>query len=203
MERGLNMREMLKLFIAVVVFSAVSGGILAAIQNATKEKIEYQQLKFVKGPTIKAIMEGSSNDPLIDRLMIQDEAAKRNVFIGEFDGKRNTVAFETFGKGYGGVLGVIVGVNLDNDEIVGIGVTTHSETPGVGSKAKTDPSFAAQFKGKSMKDPLQIKADGGEIDAMSGATITSRGVSGAVIEATKVYERLKPVIVEKIKENKG
>ncbi|MCJ7809899.1 MAG: RnfABCDGE type electron transport complex subunit G [Desulfobulbaceae bacterium] len=197
------MREMLKLFIAVVVFSAVSGGVLAAVQNATKEKIEYQQLKFVKGPTIKAIMEGSSNDPLIDRLRIQDEAAERNIFIGEFDGKKNTVAFEVFGKGFGGVLGVIVGVNLDTDKIVGIGVTTHSETPGVGSRAKTDPSFAGQFKGRSIKDPLQIKPDGGQIDAMSGATVTSRGVSGTVIEAARIYERLKPVIIEKIKENKG
>ena len=197
------MREMLRLFIAVVVFSAVSGGVLAAMQNATKEKIEYQQLKFVKGPTIKAIMEGSSNDPLIDRLRIQDEAAERNIFIGEFDGKKNTVAFEVFGKGFGGVLGVIVGVNLDTDKIVGIGVTTHSETPGVGSRAKTDPSFAAQFKGRSIKDPLQIKPDGGQIDAMSGATVTSRGVSGTVIEAARIYERLKPVIIEKIKENKG
>ena len=61
------MREMLKLFIAVVVFSCLSGGVLAAIQNATKERIEYQQLKFVKGPTIKNIMEGCTNDPLIDR----------------------------------------------------------------------------------------------------------------------------------------
>ena len=197
------MREMLKLFIAVVAFSAVSGGVLAAIQDATKEKIEYQQLKFVKGPTIKTIMEGSSNDPLIDRLRIQDEALERNIFIGEFDGKRNTIAFETFGKGFGGLLGVIIGVNLDTDEIVGIGVTTHSETPGIGSRAKTDLSFATQFKGKSIKAPFQIKADGGDIDAMSGATITSRGVSGAVIEATEVYERLKPIIIEKIKENKG
>ena len=197
------MREMLKLFFAVVIFSVVSGGVLAAVQNATKEKIQYQQLKFVKGPTIKTIMEGSSNDPLIDRLRIKDESAERTMFLGEFDGKKNTVAFEVFGKGFGGVLGVIVGVNLDNDKIVGVGVTTHSETPGVGSRAKTDPSFVAQFKGKSIKDPLQIKADGGEIDAMSGATITSRGVSGAVLEAAKVYERLKPVIIEKIKEQKG
>ena len=197
------MREMLRLFIAVVVFSTVSGGVLAAMQNATKEKIEYQQLKFVKGPTIKTIMEGSSNDPLIDRLRIQDEAAERNIFIGEFDGKKNTVAFEVFGKGFGGVLGVIVGVNLDTDKIVGVGVTTNSETPGVGSRAKSDPSFVAQFKGRSIKDPLQIKPDGGQIDAMSGATVTSRGVSGTVIEAAKIYERLKPVIIEKIKEKKG
>jgi len=197
------MREMLKLFIAVVVFSCLSGGVLAAIQNVTKERIEYQQLKFVKGPTIKTIMEGCSNDPLIDRLRIVDEATEMHLFVGEFEGKRNTVAFETFGKGYGGVMGVIVGVNLENDEIIGVGVTTHSETPGVGSKAKTDPDFVAQFKGLSILDPFKVKTDGGQIDALSGATISSRGVCGAVVEAGEIYKKLKPTIIAKIKEKQG
>lgn len=197
------MREMIRLFIVIVIFSSLSGGVLAAIKNATLERIEYQQLKFVKGPTIKKIMEGSSNDPLIDRLRIVDEAKEMHLFIGEFEGKRNTVAFETFGKGFGGDMGVIVGVNLENDEIVGVGVTTHSETPGVGSKAKTDPEFCAQFKGLSINDPFQVKADGGQIDALSGATISSRGVCGAVVAAGEIYKRLKPKIIEKMKEKQG
>jgi electron transport complex protein RnfG len=197
------MREMLKLFIAVVVFSGLSGGVLAAIQNVTKERIEYQQLKFVKGPTIKSIMEGSSNDPLLDRLNILHEAKEMNLFIGEFEGKRNTVAFETFGKGFGGVMGVIVGVNLENDKIIGVGVTTHSETPGVGSRSKTDPDFTAQFKGLSLLDPFKVKADGGQIDALSGATISSRGVCGAIVEAGEIYKKLKPTIIEKIKAKRG
>jgi len=197
------MREMLKLFIAVVVFSCLSGGVLAAIQNVTKERIEYQQLKFMKGPTIKGIMEGCSNDPLIDRLKILDEAKEMNFFIGKFEGKPNAVAFETFGKGFGGVLGVIVGVNLENDKIIGVGVTTHSETPGVGSRAKSDPQFAAQFKGLPIAEPFKVKADGGQIDALSGATISSRGVCGAVVEAGEIYKKLKPTIIEKIKEKRG
>jgi len=126
-----------------------------------------------------------------------------NLFVGEFEGKRNTVAFETFGKGFGGELGVIVGVNLENDEIIGVGVTTHSETPGVGSRAKTDPDFATQFKGLSILDPFKIKTDGGQIDALSGATISSRGVCGAVVEAGEIYKRLKPTIIEKVKEKQG
>jgi electron transport complex protein RnfG len=197
------MREMLRLFMAVVVFSCLSGGVLAAIQNVTKDRIEYQQLKFVKGPTIKNIMEGCSNDPLIDRLRIADEAKEMHLFVGRFDGKLNTIAFETFGKGFGGVMGVIVGVNLENDKIIGVGVTTHSETPGVGSKAKTDPNFVAQFKGLSIIEPFKVKTDGGQIDALSGATISSRGVCGAVVEAGEIYKRVKPKIIEKIKEKQG
>jgi len=197
------MREMVKLFIAVVVFSSISGGVLAAIQNVTKDRIEYQQLKFVKGPTIKQIMEGCSNDPLIDRLKIVDEENERNFFIGKFDDKPDTVAFEAFGKGFGGVMGVIVGVNLKDDKIIGVGVTTHSETPGVGSRAKTDPKFSAQFKGASILDPFKVKADGGQIDALSGATISSRGVCGALVSAGEVYKKFKPEIIKKLKEKKG
>ena len=113
------------------------------------------------------------------------------------------MAFEIFGKGYGGAMGVIVGVNLENDEIIGVGVTTHSETPGVGSKAKTDPDFTAQFKGLSILDPFKVKTDGGQIDALSGATISSRGVCGALVEAGEIYKKLKPTIIEKMKEKQG
>ncbi len=192
------MREMFRLFIVITIFSAVSGGLLATVRNGTQEKIEYQQLKFVKGPTIKQIMEGCTNDPLVDRFKIMDGKMERNFFIGQFNGKKNTVAFESYGKGYGGDVGVIAAVNIETDEIVGVGVTTHSETPGVGSRAKTDPSFVSQFKGLSMKAPFKVRTDGGDIDAISGATFTSRGVCAAVTDLSQIYSRLKDKIIEQM-----
>ena len=193
------MREMIRLLVVIAVFSAVSGGLLAAIQSGTKDRIEYQQLKFVKGPTIQQILEGSSNDPLVDRFKLPDGKEERSFFVGVFDGKANIVALEAFGKGFGGDIGVIVAVNVENDEIVGIGVTTHSETPGVGSRAKTDPSLSDQFKGLPIKEPFKVKADGGQIDAISGATVSSRGVCGAVVDSAEIYMRLKKDIIEKLK----
>ena len=190
---------MIKLFVVVTLFSCVAGGLLAGVRGATQEKIEIQQLKFVKGPTIDLIMEGCSNKPLDDRFKIKDGEKEIDMFVGEFDGKRNTIAFESFGKGFGGDLGVMVAVNVERDEIVGIGVTTHSETPGVGSRAKTDPAFTAQFKGMSINDPFKVKPDGGDIDALSGATITSRGVCAAVMDSAETYKRLKDEILKKIK----
>ena len=193
------MREMFRLLVVIAVFSAVSGGLLAAIQSGTKERIEYQQLKFVKGPAIQQILEGCSNDPLVDRFKLPDGKEERSFFVGVFDGKANTVALETFGKGFGGDIGVIIAVNVENDEIVGIGVTTHSETPGLGSRAKTEPGFSEQFKGLPIKEPFKVKADGGQIDAVSGATVSSRGVVGAVVESGVIYMRLKTDIMEKVK----
>jgi len=193
------MREMIKMVVVLTLLCTFSGGLLAAIRGGTKEKIEYQQLKFVKGPAIKAILEGSSNDPIVDRFKIKDGKIERSFFVGIFDGKASAVAFESFGKGFGGDIGLMVGVNIEDDNIIGAGVTTHNETPGVGSRAKSDPGFAAQFKGLSIKDTFKVKTDGGQVDAVSGATVTSRGVTVAATGAGKIYKKLKPQIAEKLK----
>jgi len=192
------MREMINLFIAVLLFSTVSGGLLAYVRNATQDRITDQQLTFVKGPAIKQILEGCSNEPITDRFVLTDGEEERIFFVGEFDGKRNTVAFESSGGGFGGEIGVIVAVNVETDDIVGVAVTTHSETPGLGSRAKDDPSFAVQFKGLPIKDTFNVKPDGGQIDAVSGATVTSRGVCGAVSASSAVYFRLKDEVVKKL-----
>jgi electron transport complex protein RnfG len=193
------MREMIKMIVVLTVLSVFSGGLLAALRNGTKEEIEIQQLKFVKGPAISTILEGASNDPISDRFKLKDEGVDKSFFVGVFNGDADAVTFETFGKGFGGELGVMVAVNTKDDKIIGIGITTHSETPGVGSRAKSDPAFAAQFKGQSITEEFKVKADGGQVDAVSGATLTSRGVSAALTDAAKVYQRLKPQLVEKLK----
>lgn len=193
------MREMIKMIVVLTVLSVLSGGLLAAVRNGTKDQIENQQLLYVKGPAINSILEGVSNNPVADRFKLKDEGAEHSFFVGVYDGKPDAVAFETHGKGFGGDLGVMVGVNTKDDKIVGIGITTMSETPGVGTRAKTDVAFLTQFKGKPIEEVFKVKADGGQVDAVSGATFTSRGVSMALTDAGNVYKRLKPQITEKMK----
>jgi len=193
------MREMIRLFLAVVIFSSAAGLVLAAVKSGTQERIELQQLKYVKGPAVMLILDGCSNDPLKDRFKLKDGDKERNFFVGVFDGKPDVVAYETFGTGFAGKIGVITAVNLDTDKLVGVGVTTHSETPGVGSRAKTDTAFGGQFKGLPVKESYKVKADGGDIDAVSGATYSSRGVCAAVTDAADVYKRLKEEIKDKAK----
>ena len=195
-----KMRELIKMVVVLTVLSAFSGGLLASLRDGTKDRIEYQQLKFVKGPAILDIFKGATNNPIVDRFKIKDGEVERSFFIGKFDGKPDEVAFESYGKGFGGDIGLMVGVNPSTDKIVGVGVTTMSETPGVGSRAKTDPDFVAQFAGKPMIETFKVKADGGQVDALSGATVTSRGVAGGLTDAGSIYKRLKPKITEKLKE---
>ncbi len=193
------MRELIKMVVVLTALSSFSGGLLAGLRNGTAAQIENQQLKFVKGPAIKSILEGASNDPIVDRLKITDGDVERIFFVGKFDGKANTVAFENYGKGYGGEIGLMVGVNIETDEIIGVGVTTHSETPGMGANAKDKPTFVSQFSGFSIMEPISVLSDGGKVNAMSGATITSRALCTAATKAGNVYQKLKPQLAEKLK----
>lgn len=193
------MREMIKMVVVLTVLSAASGGLLAALKDGTKDAIENQVLKNEKAPALHAIFKDVSNDPVKDRFKIMDGEVERTIFIGKYDGEPKAVAFDSTGSGYGGEIGVIVGVNIEKDEMVGVGVTTHKETPGLGARAKTDKTFTAQFRGLPIPDKYSVKADGGEVDALSGATITSRGVSEAITRAGEIYERIKPEILEELK----
>jgi Na+-translocating ferredoxin:NAD+ oxidoreductase subunit G len=193
------MRDMMKMVIVLTVLASFSGGLLAAIRNNTKEQIEVQQLNFVKGPAIKTIMEGSSNDPISDRFKMQVGPVEKDFFVGKFNGEAKAVALEGFGKGYGGDVGLMVGINIEDGKLLGVSVTTHAETPGMGAKAKDDPVWVSQFKGLSIEDPIAISNDGGSINAIGGSTITSRAVAAAATEAAKVYKENKDQILEQMK----
>jgi len=189
------MGEMIKMVVVLTILSSLSGGVLAYVKEGTREQIEMQVLQLVKGPAIKAIFEDASNDPVADRFSIEDNDQKYDMFVAKVDGKE-MVAFETFGKGYGGDIGLVVAFDVADDKIYGVGVTTLSETAGLGSKAKEDPKFAAQFGGVDAKGPIEV---GNPINALSGATITSRAVCSAATDAGEIYERLKPQIQEQLK----
>lgn len=192
------MLDIIRMIVVLAVLGAASGGGLALVKSGTAANIEYQQLKFVKGPAIKEIMEGCTNDPLVDRFKIMDGETERSFYVGVFDGKPNAVAYETYGKGFGGDIGIMVGINLETDGLIGMGVTTpFSETPGLGARAKTEESFKNSFKGLSITEPVKTKTEGGGVDAISGATITSKGVCAAITASSEFYSRLKPEIMEK------
>jgi len=193
------MGEMIKMVVVLTFLSSLSGGLLAYVKENTAQRIEDQVLQFVKGPTLKSLFKDAENDPLSDRFTIERDKESMTFFVAKLDGKTQTVAFEAFGKGYGGDVGLMVAVDVATDKIYGVGVTTHSETAGLGSTAKDDPSFGAQFAGQTLLEPIQVTGDGGKINALSGATITSRAVCVAATQAGDMYKSLKPEIEEKLK----
>lgn len=194
------MREMTLMVAVLLVLCLASGGLLAFLNENYKESIEINELDFVKGPAIKSIFEGASNKPLADRFKLKEGDTERSFFVGKYNGKPEAIAFETIENGFADKIGVMVGINIDSDKIISLAVTTSKETKGLGGKAKDDPSFAAQFKGLSILGLFKVTSDGGQINAISGATITSRAVCKAATDAGNTYKELKPQIQEKLKE---
>ena len=193
------MREMIRMVVVLTVLSAFSGGLLAAIRNGTADQIENQKIQFVKGPVLKELYQNVSNDPLTDRFKITDGDKEYTFFVGVTDGVANGVAFDVGSKGFGGDIGVMVAINVVEDKLIGASITTHQETPGVGAKAKDDTGFKQQFAGIDASSEVKVNQDGGSINAVSGATITSRGVCAGVTTAIELYKKLKPQIEEQLK----
>jgi electron transport complex protein RnfG len=196
------MGEMIKMVVVLTALSIISGGGLAGLKDFTAPLIENQEMNLVKGPAIREIMKGSENDPVAEdfRFKITDGDEERNIFVGVFDGEANIVALEAQATGFADKIGMIVAFNVTDDSILGLGVTTHKETPGLGANAKSDPAFSAQFKGVPIDKPIQVTNDGGEISALSGATITSRAVCKGAMQAIETYTKLKPQLLEKLEE---
>ena len=99
-------------------------------------------------------------------------------------------AIETTTVGFGGPLSLIVGVTPDG-VVYNTSVLSHSETPGLGAKCTTDEKFMSQWKGfdPSIKK-LSVKKDGGDVDAITASTITSRAYTLAVENALKTFKEL-------------
>ncbi|MDD3222533.1 MAG: RnfABCDGE type electron transport complex subunit G [Clostridia bacterium] len=101
--------------------------------------------------------------------------------------------FSTSNKGYGGQVGVMTGITAEG-EIAGVKVVSHNETPGLGAKSEgTD--FTDQYKmqipeGGVLEVTKTGKTADNQIDAISGATITSRAVTSSVNDAIAAYQQI-------------
>ena len=89
----------------------------------------------------------------------------------------------TVANGYGGKIEVMTGIQTDG-EVSGVNILSMEETPGLGARGKED-GFLRQYRGYNSPN-LAVSKDGGEINALSGATITSRAITRAVGEAIEI-----------------
>lgn len=184
------MREILKMIVVLSFICGLSGLTLASLKQATASRIEEQKLIFVQGPTLTAIFGETENDPVKDRKAFTLASGEEVVvFPAMTGGKLTGVAFESFGSGFGGDLGVMVGVDLETQNLAGIGITTMKETPGIGTKVAKH-GFTAQFKGHELSN-LALTSEGGDIDAVSGASVSSGASMEAINQAITIYESLK------------
>lgn len=94
-------------------------------------------------------------------------------------------------QGYVGPIRLLVGIAADG-KVLGVRVTRHTETPGIGAAIAAEPStWRESFVGRSLDDPSEprwtVRADGGEFDAIAGATVSSRATVGGVRNAVQYF----------------
>ncbi|MFZ5587254.1 MAG: RnfABCDGE type electron transport complex subunit G [Thermodesulfobacteriota bacterium] len=175
------MKEIAKLVLVLGLICGISGFVLAYVKELTAEPIEYAKIKNVKEPAVKAVLGGYDNDPIKDRISFPVGADKYGrplslvVFPAKKAGKTFAVAFESTAKGYKGPVGVMVGIEVNDNKLTGISVVAHTETPGLGARI-TETAFTDPFKGLSLEKDLGKDS----VQAISGATISTVAVLAAV-----------------------
>lgn len=189
------MRDVLKLIVVLTLFCAISAFSLAFVKEATKDRIEYQKLKLLVAPAVKAVFPSYDNDPILERIKVKlSEKEIVTVFPAKKAGKLIGIGYETIGSGHGGPIEVMLALSLEG-KILGIKVVKHAETPGIGTKAIGSDKFLGQFKGKGLGSKIALTGAGGEIEAVSGATESSTGITEAVSKGMELFSKVK----EKIK----
>ncbi len=179
--------------VVLVGVALVTGSILAYVNHVTEEPIKLQAEKTL-ADGIKAVMGGVELTVAKDDTVRQNVAGKETTFvIHEAVGADKAplgAAVESTAGGFGGDLKVLVGFDTDG-KILGYTVLQHAETPGLGAKA--DKWFQKDGKGciigkSPATDKLTVKKDGGDIDAITASTITSRAFLLAVTQAYQAYK---------------
>ncbi|WP_147821239.1 RnfABCDGE type electron transport complex subunit G [Salidesulfovibrio onnuriiensis] len=188
------MKEMIKMVVVLSLICSLSGLTLASVRKVTKPFIEEQVLTYVQGPAIAQVFSDYDNNPVKDRKSFAlENGSELTVFPFLKNGKLDGVAFESFARGFGGDIGVMVGFSYDptsgKSSLSSIGVTTMKETPGVGTRI-SGPDFGAQFKGHSLEG-VNLASKGGDINAIAGATISSTGAVDAVKQAVAQFNEIK------------
>ncbi len=170
-----------KLVSMLVLTCVISGICLALTFSVTKDRIALAE-ENAKLSAVKEVLPEFEGNPVEKKIEI--EGNEVSVFVGMQDGKLVGFAIPSGDVGYGGMVNVLVGFD-PKGSVTGIALLDHQETPGLGSKAG-EPGFIKQFFGKS-DSSYAVKKDGGNIEAVTAATITSRAVCGGVTKAAKVF----------------
>ena len=178
---------LINMLISLTLVALAAGVSLAYMNELTKgPKEEARKLKQLNA--IRSVLPEMTPDPVTEKITFAIEGEKDSFefFPGRVDGELSGMAISTFtNKGYSGLIRLMVGFSMEG-EILNVATLEQKETPGLGTKIK-NPSYVEQYIGKNPGEfNMTVKKDGGEIDAITGATITTRAFNHAVQRA---YDR--------------
>lgn len=162
---------LVRLVVTLFAIAAVCALLLGLVNSITAPKIEAAQAEKTRA-AMAEVLEADTYTPVpytgSDATIIEIHQAGEAGYV-----------VEVGPNGFGGKIDMMVGVASDGT-VTGVSIIKMSETSGLGDNAKKE-DFRAQFVGKS--GTVEVTKDGGDIDALTGATITSRAVSAGVTSA--------------------
>ncbi len=168
------MKKILALVTSLTAISAVCAGVLAYVNEITKEPIKATAAANEQKAIMAVMPRG-----------VEKAEPVGDAFVGR-NAEGKVIGYAAKGMdagGYGGDIVLMVGFQADKKSVISYKVLQAAETPGLGMKLST-PEFAGQFAGKNGAS-LGVKKDGGEIEAITSATITSRAVCRAIADAQR------------------
>jgi len=194
------MNSLARLILTLTLIAAIAGLVLSLVEQATREPIaEQRRLEMLRA--LQSVLPPFDNTPDTDRVALaagtdrHGREVKQVVYRGRLNGELSGLAFKvTAPDGYGGNIDIMVGLRPDGT-VQGIEILTHSETPGLGDKIKTE-AFRGQFAGHNLANSdWRVRKDGGDFDQLTGATISPRAVVGAVRTGLEFYRDNQQVII--------
>lgn len=172
------MAKIIRLGLVLFIITAVTGLILGGVHTITLEPIRQADAR-AKNEALASTLPGAKD---FKALELKDGAGiVKEAYEGTADGKLVGYNFTVMPKGYGGLITLVVGMKPDC-QVTAIKILAHNETPGLGAKA-VDEAFTKQFKFKKVEELFVTKTPAeaeNQIQAISGATITSRAVVSGV-----------------------
>ncbi len=181
----------------LLIITLVSGFSLGFVDDLTKGPKAKAKLER-KIQALKIVLPEFTNNPVADLELVKSEKAKDSVGMYPAYSGTDWVGTAVVGsstKGFSGLIKLMIG--FKNDGIIkNVVVLEQKETPGLGTKMK-DEKFISQYRNIDLESfNIKVKKDGGEIDALTGATITSRAFSEAVQMAYDEFKKSKKLRVE-------
>ena len=169
--------------------TAVSVALLAYVNELTKEPIEQANAKTLSD-AVSAVVPGFDNDPIAEKKMQEVNGVQYAVYPATKGGEYIGAAVEATAMGFGGELKVLVGFDAEG-KLLNYSVLQHAETPGLGAKMQEwfrEDKNRQSVLGRNLADgELKVSKDGGDVDAITAATITSRAFLNAVNRAYSAF----------------
>lgn len=162
--------------IILLLIAGVAAGILGVVDSITEGPIAEQNALATQNALVAVFPAGESFEPI----EVAEGEAAASAYTA-IDGSGNTLGYvvEVLPSGFGGAIDLMVGVDT-NGSVTGISVLSMAESPGLGARC-TEEWFVAQFAGQT--SPVAVTKDGGSIESITSATITSRAISNGVTAA--------------------